>query len=122
MHFFFTPTANNRTTLCSVLALIILLVSFSIWNSQPPSNLSFSVEKSDFSLPQAQQQLTQITKERHPIGSAAHDLVRDYLVAELKSLGLQPEVQSTFAVFEKGTSSGQVQNIVVRLAGKNPSQ
>ena len=121
MHFFFTPTTKNRTTLCSVLALIILLVSFSIWDSQPPSSLSSSVDKSEFSLPQAQQQLAQITQERHPIGSEAHDVVRDYLVSEIKALGLQPEVQSTFSVFEKGTASGQVQNIVVRLAGKNPT-
>jgi hypothetical protein len=122
MHFFFLPNAKSKASLVAAIALMISLVSFALWQVQPsapsapPSKANTPAQ---FSLAPAVAQLTQITQERHPIGSAAHDTVRDYLINEIKSLGLSPQVQDTFATFPKWGATGQVQNIVVRIAGRN---
>ncbi len=50
--------------------------------------------------------VTQIAKTPHPVGSAAHSQVKDYILGQLTSLGLKPEVQET-----------NVSNIVARING-----
>nr|WP_315485997.1 M28 family peptidase [uncultured Undibacterium sp.] len=120
MHFLFKAGSQLSRTALLLLLSIFLLITFALWSVQP--RLPSSTEAKDataFSLAAAQTQLKQITQERHPAGSPGHARVRDYLMAELKAIGLEPQIQSTFAVFEKGKSSGQVQNIVVRLPGKS---
>ncbi len=52
----------------------------------------------------------------HPTGSLDHARVRDAVIAEFRALGLEPEVQTTFARDDRGVAE-QVQNIVVPLRG-----
>jgi peptidase M28-like protein len=52
----------------------------------------------------------------HPTGSADHARMRDAVIAEFRALGLEPEIQETFASFGNGDAE-QVQNIVVHLRG-----
>lgn len=122
MHFLFKAGSQLSRTALLLLLSILLLIAYALWSVQP--RLPFSPDASTkvaaaYSLTAAQTQLKQITQERHPAGSPGHARVRDYLVAELKAIGLEPQIQTTFAVFEKGNASGQVQNIVVRLPGKS---
>src|SRR5277367_1319823 len=53
----------------------------------------------------------------HPLGSSEHDRVRDYLVAQLTSLGVVPEIQRTTGVTSRYEVAGTVENIVARLKG-----
>ncbi len=52
----------------------------------------------------------------HPTGSLDHARVRDAVIAEFRDLGLEPEVQATFARDDRGLAQ-HIQNIVVRLRG-----
>lgn len=124
MSFFFPATAKHPRTLLSVLLALLVLISFALSSIQPPAPaLTPTTPMADrFSLSAAQTQLRQITQDRHPVGSLAHDTVRDYLLAEIKAMGLEAQVHRNFASFEKGTASGQVQNIVVRLPGRDAAQ
>ncbi|MFA9274236.1 MAG: M28 family peptidase [Candidatus Aquirickettsiella gammari] len=122
MSFFFPATAKHKRTLIAVLLALFLLISFALSSVQPPAPAQTPVQADQFSLSAAQTQLREITRERHPVGSLAHDAVRDYLLAEIKAMGLEPQIHNSFASFEKGKSSGQVQNIVVRLPGRNAAQ
>lgn len=124
MSFFFPATAKHRRTLIGVLLALFVLISFALSSVQPPAPaLTPATPVADqFSLSAAQTQLREITRERHPVGSLAHDAVRDYLLAEIKAMGLEAQIHRSFASFEKGTASGQVQNIVVRLPGRNAAQ
>ncbi|MHB1134551.1 MAG: M28 family peptidase [Chloroflexota bacterium] len=74
-----------------------------------------------FSAERALAHLRVIAQEPHPLGSSANSEVREYILAELRALGLQPEVQTTTAVnnFPGVTtfSTGTVHNIVARLPG-----
>ena len=122
MHFFFPATAKHRYSMLAILFAICALILFALKSVQPSAPPKEAATTEQFSLPAAQAQLQKITQDKHPIGSAAHAKVREYLIAELKAIGLEPQVHSTFASFEKGTANGQVQNIVVRLAGRNSTQ
>lgn len=122
MHFFFPVTAKHRLWLFGILIAIIALVYFGLASVQPPAPPTDTPKADHFSLTAAQAQLQKITQDKHPIASAGHVKVREYLLAELTAMGLTPEVHTTFASFEKGSANGQVQNIVVRLAGRHSSQ
>ena len=72
----------------------------------------------------SQQDLTEITrKTKHPVGSDAHTAVRAYILQQIRQLGLQAEVQTSFALNPRNSSAAQVHNIVLRLPatgiGKN---
>lgn len=122
MHFFFPATAKHRYSVLAILFVICALIFFALKSVQPSAPPKETATADQFSLPAAQAQLQKITQDKHPIGSAGHAKVREYLLAELKAIGLEPQVHATFASFEKGTANGQVQNIVVRLAGRNSTQ
>jgi hypothetical protein len=49
----------------------------------------------DFSAERAMEHVKVITREPHPTGSIANRRVRDYIVAQLSSQGLKPEVQKS---------------------------
>lgn len=52
----------------------------------------------------------------HPIGTAAHDVVRDRIVAQFRQLGYQTSLQQTFACNAYATCA-PVANILARLPG-----
>ncbi|MDG4863769.1 hypothetical protein P8605_37065, partial [Streptomyces sp. T-3] len=56
-----------------------------------------STPDTEFSADRALRHLREIAAEPHPTGSAAADRVREYLLAELKELGLETEVQEAVA-------------------------
>ena len=58
-----------------------------------------------------------IAQRPHPIGSAEHDRVRDYLVAQLSNLGLGPQIQNATGVGTRYADAGRVQNILARMPG-----
>lgn len=55
------------------------------------------------------------------MGTAEHDRVRDYLAAQLRGLGLEPQVQRATGVTQKFSAAGEVENIVARLKGRRSS-
>jgi hypothetical protein len=78
-----------------------------------------------FSAERAQVLLRTVASRPHPLGSSAHDAVRDALLAELRRLGLEATVQETTAVngawgrrWGGAFSAGRVQNVVARLPGQ----
>jgi hypothetical protein len=68
-----------------------------------------------------------IADQPHPIGSESNRRVRYYIVNYFKALGLATEVQKTTVVYRhpnrigRGTTVGQVENIIARLPGSTVS-
>src|SRR6185369_1436732 len=63
-----------------------------------------------------------IGQRPHPIGSAEHAVVRDYIVKELTALGITPEVQKATVISKLSKTpviAGSVENIIARLNGSN---
>jgi len=84
-----------------------------------------STSPADFSSARAMKHLEAIAKSPHPIGSASHAEVRDYILGNLTELGLSPTVQKVPVVSQKPGSAivaGTVENIVAKLDGTNNHQ
>lgn len=86
-----------------------------------PAALPIDTPATEFSAGRAMQDLGAISREPHPNGSSqAYAGVRDYLLGEIRPLGLEPQVQKTVGmrVAQSDFSlSGSIENILVRLPG-----
>lgn len=100
-------------------AFVVGVVALTISMQRPPSPVGASAQPSEFSSGRAMQHLKSIAREPHPIGSPAHAAVREYIVGELESLGLAPEVQQATAVSkaQRRTVAADVRNVVARMSG-----
>ncbi|MFL6286061.1 MAG: M20/M25/M40 family metallo-hydrolase [Pyrinomonadaceae bacterium] len=100
-------------------AFVVGVVALTISMQRPPSPVGASAQPSEFSSARAMLHLKSIAREPHPIGSPAHAAVREYIVGELESLGLAPEVQEATAVSkaQRRTVAADVRNVVARMPG-----
>jgi hypothetical protein len=62
----------------------------------------------------------QIAQRPHPMGTADHDRVRDYIIGQLSTIGIPAEIQQATAIGTRYQQAGRVQNIVARLPGSVP--
>jgi hypothetical protein len=72
-----------------------------------------------FSSARAMSQLVEIARRPHPPGSPEHDRVRGYLMERLRSLGLEPQVQTVTSVIRDSETARAVtiRNILTRVPG-----
>ena len=72
-----------------------------------------------FSSARAMSMLVEIARGPHPTGSPDHTRVREYLLDRLRLLGLEPEVQTTTSMIQRGSAVrfATVRNVMARLPG-----
>jgi hypothetical protein len=107
-----------------IIALIAALVcGFAIFyvQSVTPSPAPASVPADAFSADRAMVDVRAIGSVPHPLGSAANDRVRDYLIARMTALGLSPQVQhgAAFEVLTPEIGGGAVDNVIGVLPGRD---
>jgi hypothetical protein len=102
----------------TLLAMIALAWTASI-RTGVPQPLPADGPDTAFSAARASDVLEEIARGPRPVGSPEHARVRDYLIEELRALGLEPEVQTTIAVREGGdfARAATVRNVMARLPG-----
>ncbi|GGG92068.1 hypothetical protein GCM10011416_06130 [Polaribacter pacificus] len=100
-------------SVCIILATIFWAFSDMI----PSKNQTTANQEKGFVLSNALTHLKNISKEPHFIGASNHQLVRDYLVVELKKLGLEPEVQTATVINKKWFAAAKTQNIIAKIKG-----
>ncbi len=101
---------------------LLALCAFSILRgARPPRAVSATAPDTVFSAERAMRNVEQIAQRPHPMGTADHDRVRDYIVDQLVALGLQPQIQKTTAIGTRYREAGRVQNILARLPGSEPN-
>ncbi|MGF9697821.1 M20/M25/M40 family metallo-hydrolase [Paenibacillus sp. MABNR03] len=106
----------------TVLIMIVGSILLGLSQVQAP-NVADQHEPLDaFSAERAMTKVKQIAQEPHPIMTEEHDQVRDYLIAELESLGLTPEVQWGMVNSKYYSSKGVVENIITRIPGADNSK
>jgi hypothetical protein len=73
----------------------------------------------EFSAARAIEHVRAIAQKPHPVDSAEHDRVRDYIVGEFARLGVEPQIEKGYAevTFGRFHGSGNIQNVVARLPG-----
>jgi len=88
-----------------------------------PEPLPASAPTTDFSSARALEHVRIVARQPHPMGSPANAVVRDYLVSELRGLGLAPQVQKATAAYYPLSGiiqAGTPENVLARLPGTDP--
>lgn len=124
MNFRLTPYLLARSrdgALISVLAwsFLIILIVFSLRSLNPPDPLPALASEREFSAARAAEHLRAIIRVPHPIGSSANAAVREYLVAQLSSLGMVPQIFEAIGTLEDvdRVAAGETHDILGRLRG-----
>lgn len=100
------------------LLLIILAVYVSFYALIPHSISGLDASKNQFSTERALVHLKEISKKPHFVGSENHESVRNYIVKELKALGLDPQIQEGNTMTDWGTFVNS-KNILARINGSD---
>jgi hypothetical protein len=101
------------------LAMIVAFLIFGLNLRNLPGAVAEGSSLTEFSSDRAMRHISSIAARPHPIGSIEHGPVRDYIVAELASIGIKAEIQET-AVVSHGwntTLGATVQNVVAKIDG-----
>ncbi|MGH7593500.1 MAG: M20/M25/M40 family metallo-hydrolase [Gemmatimonadales bacterium] len=120
-----SPTGPMRGGRAAELA-VLLILAFGVWlgfaTAGLPRVVSLSAPATSFSAERAQRDLATIAAAPHPVGSAAHDRLRDYLVDRLRALGLiDVHIQSATGFNTlNGPLAATVANVVGRKRGTHP--
>lgn len=101
----------------TALGLALLCAVSIIRVARPPGVVPAGAPDTVFSAQRALHHVEQIAQRPHPMGSADHDRVRDYIVSELATLGIRAQIQRTTAIGTRYQEAGRVQNIVAWLPG-----
>jgi hypothetical protein len=108
---------ENRLSGWVVLLFVSIVAGVCAVREGTPEPVAANAAQDAFSAERALVYLNAFATAAHPIGSIEHDRVRDYLVSQLTTLGLTPEVQRATGVTPRYEVAGTVENIVARLKG-----
>ena len=103
--------------------LTLLLLALAVWVSSSgtglPAPVPANAADTEFSSARAMSMLVEIASDPHPTGSPEHARVRGYLLDRLRSMGLEPEVQTAMSMTETtgAVRSATVRNVAARLPG-----
>lgn len=105
--------------LATGLGLLALAAVSVVRLNRTPRPLPATAPDTVFSAERAMRYVHEIAVRPHAMGMPDHDRVRDYIVSQLVTLGLKPQLQTTTAVGTRYQSAGRVQNIIAWLPGSN---
>jgi hypothetical protein len=108
---------ENRWPSFLIFAFVLLVTALLAVHQGVPDPVPATAPPAVFSSLRALSHLNTFATAPHPIGSAEHDRVRDYLLAQFRALGITPEVQRTTGITSRYRVGGTVENIVARLKG-----
>lgn len=95
------------------------LVTLSVLRvTRPPAPLPASAPDTVFSAARAGTHIVRIAERPHPMGSADHDRVRDYILQQLAALGVRAEIQATTGIGTRYQEAGHVENVLGYLPGR----
>lgn len=104
---------KNIYTLLSI--IIISLTVYCSFDDLIPSSLK-SIESTGFSVDNALNHLKVISKEPHYTGSKYHQEVQNYIVNELKTMGLDTEIQNQVVISSRRVGTNAA-NIISTIKG-----
>lgn len=111
----------KRTQAFFSLLLLIALLYYSFYGLMPRKGTPSTIPETEFSTERALIPLKEITKKPHYVGSEAHAEVREYLIGQLRALGLDPQTQEGFVLTPKRGRLVKPVNIMARISGSKGS-
>lgn len=108
--------------LAAALVLLALALLLALQAGPPPAKPA-SAPPAEFSAGRAQAVLRDLLGDGapHPVGSPASARVREHILAQLRSVGLTPEVQEGIGCSPGGVCA-RVSNVLARLPGREPGK
>src|SRR5438445_4714218 len=103
------------------IGLLLLCAASILRVARPPRPVPATAPDTVFSAERAMRHVVQIAQRPHPMGTADHDRVRDYIIDQLSRLGLRPQIQQATAIGTRYRQAGRLQNILARLPGSDPN-
>lgn len=92
------------------------IIGFVLYSMMPQSVSNETLPMSTFSAKRALKIVAEMSQKPHYIGSENHNSVADYVMQELKNLGLEPETQEGYTLTEWGNLT-KSRNIVTTIKG-----
>jgi Peptidase family M28 len=115
-------TIRRPQAILGSIGFVTVVLGLALRSQSPPDVLPADGPSFAFSAARAMKHVEAIAREPHPIGSAAEEPVRAYIMEELRKLGLEPELQGPSATASGAPASSRgVQNIVARWRGTGPA-
>src|SRR5438270_175557 len=120
------PKTHNATPIASSVSawlFVVLLTFLAFTKFKAPDPAPASAPPTEFSAERALTHIGVIATAPHPVGSDANDAVRKYLLAQLLSLGLSPQVFDGTGVrkFSNSVNIASTHDILARLPGVQSS-
>ncbi len=105
------------------LLALLSLAGAGIALQRPPDPLPATAPATVFAAGRAMAHVDAMARHAHPVGTAAHDRARAYVVATLGDLGLQVDTQTTTLVVRHGgvVERPLVRNVAARMPGTDPT-
>ncbi len=104
--------------------VLFILLALAVWLAVrpivvPPAALPASAPPDTFSSGRALEHLRVIAAQPHPVGSPANLKVRDYIVQQIRAMGLTPVIQEATGTVpgSLGLMSAHLYNILARIPG-----
>ncbi|OUR93920.1 peptidase M28 [Flavobacteriales bacterium 34_180_T64] len=104
------------------LILIIIAIYWSFSALMPSKVTSLDADDNLFSTQRALVHLKEISKAPHHVGTNEHESVRNYILKELKDLGLETQIQEGYSYHEKWGYVVKSKNILARIKGSDNSK
>lgn len=103
----------------SLVAVLIIIgtIYWSFSNLKPTLTSKKVTLKTDFSMDNALHHLKKISNDVHYSGSKNHLEVQNYIVKELKKMGLETQIQTQTAINTKWFSATTAENIIAKIKG-----
>lgn len=99
------------------LLLIITFIFYSFYSLSPHYKGDEASPATEFSVDRALQPLSEISKKPHYLGSEGHEEVREFLITELRKLGMDPHIQKGFSLNPESKTLNKPINIIGRIKG-----
>ncbi len=111
-----------RHVAIALLSIVVGIVAMRLYRAPEP--LPRDAPPETFSATRAMAHISALCRQPHYIGMAAHRQVRDAIVARLRALGYEVEIQSTTAVRKQswGGTATNVHNIIAIHRGTRPGK
>ncbi|MDF0717663.1 M28 family peptidase [Muricauda sp. 334s03] len=98
------------------LILLFLAVYWSFKSLMPSYKANEDVVLEAFSTDRALEHVKQLSKEPHAVGFPGHERVKDYIISELNTMGLETTIQEGYTAGDWGNLS-KATNILARIRG-----
>jgi hypothetical protein len=112
---------GNRWSQALMLTVMFGAMAFlAVYLQQPPPAAPADVPLTDFSSARALRHVQAIAQKPRPIGSEQHAAARDYIIGELRALGIDPQLHVATSVnpdWGMPYRVATVRNIVARIGG-----